>query len=80
MKFMIFGNYFFWQSLVQSCRSRRPQGYPPECLKCEVEIGNEKHKECPFDSEFCQRYWKERGDWEIVSNSNIQNVKFYFSD
>ena len=30
------------ESLVDSCGSRRPQGYPPQCLKCEVETENEK--------------------------------------
>ena len=82
MKFMIFGNDFFLQSLVDLCRSKRPQGYPPECLKCEVEIGNEEHNRCPFDSEYGQSYRKNHDFWRNVSNWNfvVQYVKFYFSD
>ncbi len=66
---------FLFQSLVDSCGSRRPQGYPPDCLSCEVEIGNEDYNDCPFDSEFRQAYLQNYSDWSNVSK--LKHVEFF---
>ena len=59
---------FLFQSLVDSCGPRRPQGYPPDCLTCEVEIGNEEYDDCSHDSEFIEPYLENLRTWKNVSN------------
>ena len=68
----------FLQSFVESCGSTRPQGYPPDCLSCEVEIGNEDYNDCPFDSEYRETYSQKYSDYLNVSKWNFsnQNLKY----
>ena len=59
----------FLQCFVHSHGSRRPEGYPPDCLMCEVEIDNEDHNDCPFDSEYRELYLDKYMKWENVSET-----------
>ncbi|CAB3981507.1 serine threonine- kinase drkD [Paramuricea clavata] len=65
------------ESLVDSCGSRRPQGYPSECLSCVVEIDKDECDQCPelLGSELFQTYCQRHDEWRVAekieNNANI---------
>ena len=60
-------SFFNWQSSGGFFKTRvRPQGFPPECLLCEVEVGNKEYNDVPREWVYEQKYREYYGHFRQV--------------
>ena len=60
-------SFFNWQSSEGFFKTRvRPQGFPPECLLCEVEVGNKEYNDVPKEWVYEQKYREYYGHFRQV--------------
>ena len=68
-------SYFNQQSSEGFFKTRiRPQGFPPECLLCKVEVGNKEHNDVPKEWVYEQKYREYYGHFRQVRRIQVAEL------